>query len=494
VGSLGPIFRISFGLVLLTSTILMGLDLTGWIPSVENRDTALRIHIAEMVAAQATIGIERGDLRSARAALRVAVERNDEVISAGVRAANGRLIVDVGEHLELWNPADDERSSADHMRIPLYRNGKQWSTIELRFLEQVGDGLLASLWNHPLLRILVFVGVLGFFAYGFYMRRMLRHLDPSAVIPTRVQATLDVMTEGVVVIDPSDDVVMANEAFATRFGLRPVDMMGRKASSLGWRDHQGDEVEGELPWLRAMREGEAFVGETLTLNRSARERIVLTVNGAPVLDGWGLPTGAIVTFDDVTELEENRNELQQALTELEKSRDEIRLQNEELQQLARTDPLTGAANRRSFMEDVEPLFRTARAEGGELACLMVDIDHFKLVNDEYGHLTGDEVICRVADGLTTQLGGSGIVCRYGGEEFCIALPDSSLEEAEALGERVRRQIAAPGFASVPVAASLGVASVREGADSLTALIDQADQALYFSKENGRNRLTRFDKI
>ncbi|MCP5059623.1 MAG: sensor domain-containing diguanylate cyclase [bacterium] len=493
-GSFGPIFRISFGLVMLTSTILMGLDLLGWLPNVENRDTELRIRIAEAVATQATVGIDRGDLRSVRAALRVAVERNEEVLSAGLRAAGGRLMIDVGEHRDLWNPPADGRSTADHIGIPLYRDGEQWSTIELRFQDQGGDGLLANLWSHPLLRILVLVGVVGFFAYGFYLRRTLRHLDPSAVIPTRVQATLDVMTEGVIVIDPHDDVVMANDAFATRFGLRSVDLMGRKASSFGWRDRQGDEVRGEFPWLRAMRDGEAFVGETLTLNRSARRRIVLTVNGAPVLDGWGRPTGAIVTFDDVTELEENRAELQHALDKLEKSRDEIRLQNEELQQLARTDPLTGVANRRSFMEDVEPLFQSARADGDELACLMVDIDHFKRVNDEHGHLTGDEVIRRVADGLTSQLGGSGIVCRYGGEEFCVALPDSTREEAEALGERVRRQIAAPGFTSVPIAASLGVASVRDRADSLTGLIDQADQALYFSKENGRNRLTRFDSI
>jgi diguanylate cyclase (GGDEF)-like protein/PAS domain S-box-containing protein len=303
-----------------------------------------------------------------------------------------------------------------------------------------------------------------------------------------------VMTEGVVVIDPRDDIVMANAAFASRFGLAPVDLMGRKASSFDWRDREGDEVVGDLPWVASMREGTPFVGETLTLHRSARERIVLTVNGAPVLDGWGRPTGAIVTFDDVTELEERRTELQRALDELEKSRDEIRLQNEELQQLARKDPLTGAANRRSFMEEGEHLFRQARENHAELACLMIDIDHFKRVNDDHGHQTGDEVIRRVADGLMTQLGGRGLVCRYGGEEFCVLIADSKPEEAEALGERARRHIEAPGFASVPVTVSLGLASVRDAASDLTALIDQADRGLYASKENGRNRLTRFDRL
>lgn len=494
IGARGPIVRISFGLVLLTSSILMGLDLLGWIPSVESRDSELRVRIAETVAAQSTAGAERGDMRALRATLRVAVERNEDVLSAGVRLASGRLLLEVGEHRELWEPRDDERSTPTHIRVPLYRQGEHWATVELRFTELGGEGLLAALSARPLLRILVVVSVCGFFAYGFYMRRTLRHLDPSAVIPTRVQATLDVMTEGVVVIDPSDDIVMANDAFAARFGLQPADLMGRKASSLGWRDRQGNEIAGPLPWLRAMQDGDSFVAQSLTLNRSERERLVLTVNGAPVMDGWGRPTGAIVTFDDVTELEKNRSELQQALTELEKSQDEIRLQNEELSLLARSDPLTGAANRRSFMEDVEPLLARARQERGELACLMVDIDHFKRVNDDHGHQTGDEVIRRVADGLMSQLGGSGIVCRYGGEEFCVALPGSTPDEAEALGERVRRHIEAPGFATVPVTASLGVASIRSGADVLTALIDQADQALYYSKENGRNRVTRFDRM
>ena len=100
----------------------------------------------------------------------------------------------------------------------------------------------------------------------------------------------------------------------------------------------------------------------------------------------------------------------------------------------------------------------------------------------------------MADGLNTHLGGAGMVCRYGGEEFCVALPGVTREEAEALGERVRRHISAPGFTSVPITSSLGVSSVHDGADSVTGLIDQADQGLYYSKENGRNRLTRFDQL
>jgi diguanylate cyclase (GGDEF)-like protein/PAS domain S-box-containing protein len=495
VGSHGPILRITFGLVLLTLTILMALDALGWIPTVQSRDAELRIQIAETLAAQATAAAAQHDLRPLRAALRIAVERNQDVLSAGLRAARGgRLMISVGDHRTLWQPTDEKSSTPTHIRVPLYRDGEHWATIELRFVELGGGGLVGSLQRNPLLRILLFVGIVGFLAYGLYMRRTLRALDPSAVIPTRVQSTLDVLTEGVVVIDRNDDVVMANEAFASRFGLSPTRLMGRKASSLGWRDEQGNEIAGPLPWTDAMKDGNPFGGEVLTLNRSARQRVILSTNGAPVLDGWGRPTGAIVSFQDVTELARSRAELEQTLVELEKSREEIRLQNEELQQLAQRDPLTGAANRRSFIEDAEPLLERVLTEGGEFACLMVDIDHFKRVNDDHGHQTGDEVIRRVADGLASQLGGEGIVCRYGGEEFCVALPGCTAEKAEALGERVRRQISAPGFASVPITASLGVSSVRSHPQNLAALIDQADQALYHSKEHGRNQVTRFDRM
>ena len=490
----GPILRISFGLVLLTSTLLMGLDLLGWIPSTDERESEHRLALAEAVAAQVTAGIQAGDLRATRTMLGVTAERNEDVISAAVRSAAGRLLVSVGPHRDAWKPPEGERSTATHMQIPLYRGGEKWATVELRYRGYEDLGLLDRILARPLLRILLFVGVLGFAVYTLYMRRTLRYLDPSAVIPSRVQATLDVMTEGVVVVDPRGDIVMANAAFAERFGLEPVDLMGRSAASFGWCDGAGDPLRAEPPWMDAMADASPFTDYRLTLKRSERERVVLTVNGAPVLDGWGRPSGAIVTFGDVTELERNRSELQSALDELEKSRDEIRLQNEELQQLARIDPLTGAANRRSFMEEAEPIFARARQHSEDLCCLMADIDHFKRVNDDHGHQTGDEAIRRVAGALLTQLSGRGLVCRYGGEEFCALVPEAAAEDCQRIAEMIREQVAAPDFTRVPITVSLGVASVRDGADDLTKLIDQADQALYSSKNSGRNRVTRFDQI
>ncbi|NNL85968.1 MAG: sensor domain-containing diguanylate cyclase [Myxococcales bacterium] len=493
-GSLGPIVRISMGLVLLTGSMLISIDLLGLVPSNDRRHLEARGHLAELTAARAASALQQSDIRGVDAVLLAALESNPDILTAAVRSRDGRLLSQIGEHETSWRPEDPLQSTPTHIRIPVFRSNRHFADVELRFRDEDAISWISTLWHSPLARFVGSVSLIGFFVYGFYLRRTLHHLDPSSVIPTRVQSTLDVMTEGVLIISKEGNIVLANRAFADRLGRSPADLMGRRAAAFDWKDAEGDPVTRNLPWERALAKGESFTGSILTLNHSKKERVILNLNGAPVLNGWGQPTGAIVTFEDVTELEEQRADLERALTELEKSRDEIRFQNEELSILARSDPLTGAANRRSFMEDVEPLLAVARESGKELSCMMVDIDHFKHINDTWGHQAGDEVIRGVADGLRTQLGDTGFVCRYGGEEFCVALPETSCAAARDLAERVRRHFDTPGFAAMPVTASFGISSLTDGATNLSALIDQADRALYFSKEHGRNRVTRFDEL
>ncbi len=218
------------------------------------------------------------------------------------------------------------------------------------------------------------------------------------------------------------------------------------------------------------------------------------LNVSPILDGWDKPKGAILTFDDVTELEHKKAALEKAMTELEKSRDEVRLHNQELETLSKKDPLSGLANRRGFMEWFEMRFAHARTEGLDLQCIMVDIDHFKAVNDSHGHAAGDDVIRRLSELLSTAVRDSDGVCRYGGEEFCIVLPGASQEVAGRVAERLCRTARSPGFAQVPVSVSFGTASIRSGAESIAELLEQSDRALYASKEAGRDRVTAWEDI
>jgi diguanylate cyclase (GGDEF)-like protein len=124
---------------------------------------------------------------------------------------------------------------------------------------------------------------------------------------------------------------------------------------------------------------------------------------------------------------------------------------------------------------------------------MVDIDHFKKVNDEYGHPVGDEVIRRLASSLQGGVRSTDLVCRWGGEEF-ILLIGANIERASATSTRLCREIDSPGFARVPVTASFGVASVAGDVENVQDLINRADEALYASKNSGRNRVTRWDEM
>ena len=162
--------------------------------------------------------------------------------------------------------------------------------------------------------------------------------------------------------------------------------------------------------------------------------------------------------------------------------------------MARRDPLTDVSNRRAFMESSEPLFQRAREAHRDLACLMIDIDHFKKVNDEHGHGAGDEVIKLVAETVKDEVGSAESVCRYGGEEFVTLVDFARAGDGAEIAERLRRRIASPAFARVPITVSVGVSAVSDGARTLLELINQADEALYASKSAGRNRVTRWDQI
>jgi diguanylate cyclase (GGDEF)-like protein len=212
------------------------------------------------------------------------------------------------------------------------------------------------------------------------------------------------------------------------------------------------------------------------------------VNGAPIIDNGGRLRGALATFDDVTEMEKQNERLEKALVSLEKSRDEIRLQNQELEILATRDPLTGCLNRRRFFELYDSEWQAAHADGAPLACIMGDIDHFKSINDRYGHSVGDEVIQKVAEAIGSALRNVDLICRYGGEEFCCLLIGMGIREAAEVAERARLAVEAQSFT-----ASFGVSATGFGATDPARLVDQADKALYESKRTGRNRVTRWDE-
>jgi len=166
---------------------------------------------------------------------------------------------------------------------------------------------------------------------------------------------------------------------------------------------------------------------------------------------------------------------------------------EELRRLAISDSLTGLFNRRHFFKLALQEYERFRRYRHPLALMMADIDHFKAVNDQYGHLIGDQILQAVARILQRNLRQVDILGRYGGEEFAMALPETDLATARALAERLRTAIADTVFATgqgpLSLTLSLGVAAIGDG-DSIDFehLLDAADRMLYQAKQAGRNRV------
>lgn len=182
---------------------------------------------------------------------------------------------------------------------------------------------------------------------------------------------------------------------------------------------------------------------------------------------------------------------------LEASRGEVRHQNEKLQILATRDTLTNCLNRRSFFDRLDSEFENARKDDLPLSCIMADIDHFKSINDNFGHATGDQVIREVADVLRVGLRSIDLLGRYGGEEFCIVLPGVNAQKTMDIAERLRCLVEAKFRGENDfkldrrVTLSFGVSSLEFGATDSSQLVDQADKALYVSKNSGRNCVTRW---
>lgn len=167
------------------------------------------------------------------------------------------------------------------------------------------------------------------------------------------------------------------------------------------------------------------------------------------------------------------------------------LAHDRLERLAAVDPLTDAYNRRFGLGRLrEEYSRAVRAEA-PLALLMVDLDHFKAINDTYGHLVGDRLLRAVASSCRRAIREGDVLVRYGGEEFLVLLPGAGRDDVVQVGERIRRAasetIVDDGASRISVTVSVGAATYRDGTDSPDALIALADRALYEAKDGGRNR-------
>jgi diguanylate cyclase (GGDEF)-like protein len=190
-----------------------------------------------------------------------------------------------------------------------------------------------------------------------------------------------------------------------------------------------------------------------------------------------------------------QEEMQELTDRLAVTARELSQKNKQLQTISQTDALTGLANRRAFFEALEREMIRANRLGKVLTLIIADIDHFKAINDQFGHVVGDVVLARTGQVFAEDSRPYDLNARYGGEEFVRLLPEIAVPEAVIVAERMRKNIAAAGFTDYPhqVTVSLGVAAMR-AADSAEEFVARADAALYLAKSGGRNRVDWIDPV
>jgi len=490
---LSPIVRISLALVMFTTTLLLTADMLGVFPDPIKAVLGARKKVCESLAIYGSLAAQKDDMDSLETAMQVFVHRNQDVLSAALLKADGTVLATAGIHARQQHDSESKSADSTVISVPILKEDVRWGTMEVRFPPLYPKGIM-GLWAKPMVKLMTFMVPLSFIAYLLFMRKTLRHLDPSAAIPGRVKTALDTMSEGVVVLDNHERIVMANAAFAEKLDQSSDSLMGRKASELNWTLPNSNAAVEDYPWLTAMREGQPSTGVPLALQNGEKAERIFMVNGAPILDGAGKNKGALATFDDVTNVEKKNSQLQKMLNMLNKSRKRIYRQKQKLEILATQDPLTQCLNRRVFFKSFEAEISRARRHGHSLSCVMTDIDHFKSINDNHGHLTGDEVLKAVSQTLRSLARKSDLVCRYGGEEFCILLPHISADNAVKAADRFRLAIESIDCSGIRVTASFGTSTLEPGIEEPEKMVDRADRALYQAKEGGRNRVVQWGQI
>jgi diguanylate cyclase (GGDEF)-like protein/PAS domain S-box-containing protein len=307
-------------------------------------------------------------------------------------------------------------------------------------------------------------------------------------------AALEAAANAIAITDKKGVIQWVNLAWVTLTGYSKEESIGQNTRVLKSKKH-------DVPFYKNMWEtilaGKVWRGELVNRRKDGSlysEEETIT----PVLDKQGNVKNFIAIKLDITMRKQREEELRLAREELEMVNLELRFAFEHEQHLAHTDMLTGVNNRRYLFELAEHEFDVARRYGQPLSIIMFDLDHFKLINDTFGHALGDQMLQLVTQVTCSQLRDVDLIGRYGGEEFVIVLPVTSAVQAYLLAERIRSGVTAlrvendKGAATVTL--SIGIAEmIHEPQDkSVEDVIHRADEAMYAAKQAGRNRTVIFD--
>ncbi|TFG62487.1 MAG: sensor domain-containing diguanylate cyclase [Spirochaetales bacterium] len=295
----------------------------------------------------------------------------------------------------------------------------------------------------------------------------------------RYRSVVTAMSEGIVLQDRSGAVITANESAKLILGPFMDQLSGISSADPRWTIIHEDGSPfsaGEHPAMETLATGEPRTGVIMGIHKSETDvsgggegdLTWISINAEPIFDPSAPePAAVVTTFTDITE---RKNWEQQ------------------LKVLSVTDHLTGIFNRVKLSEELEADINRAKRYGTDLSLIMFDLDHFKRVNDSYGHDVGDKVLKAVVSVVQSIIRDTDLFARYGGEEFMVVLPHTDVGHAERLAERLRK--ASEGYEEPGLprfTGSFGVTQYIPG-DTRESLIKRTDEALYRAKNEGRNRV------
>lgn len=326
-----PLVWISFGLASVTlSVMLAGDSLVDLVPNRDRQVFEYRRDLAESLAVQYSALAERDQIDTIKLAMEMLAKRNQDILSLALLLKNGESVAQVGNHAQVWVQPTGEESTLEFLQVPIFSGEEPWGVLQVAF-RQTDMSALERFLTDPWVRFLAFVSVIGFVGYLLFMKRTLRQLDPSGIIPTRVKAALDALTQGVVMIDTQDLIVLTNDAFSQSVGKSLKALIGTDLGSLPWSSRDSTDSLTVHPWTRAVMDRQPQDNSPLLLSLPNGETRKFIVNTVPIMDDGSTVRGALVSFHDVTELDRANSQLKEANSELEASKVKILQKNQELE-------------------------------------------------------------------------------------------------------------------------------------------------------------------
>lgn len=318
---------------------------------------------------------------------------------------------------------------------------------------------------------------------------------------------MNTMSMGIIVMDENDTIIEVNKVIKPILRIRIGDSFNPDTLASQFKNDTARQLHAFFEAQRKRPMERLEIELFLDMNHIRH----VIVQSAPILNQKKRIVGRVLTFHDVTELRmlveetNTQNELlQERNRELLIMQDELYQANRKLEHMAITDGLTGCYNRRYLLQQLEGEIVNNIRYGIPFSIFIFDLDYFKMINDRYGHLIGDEVLCSTVDAVRSALRLTDVLARFGGEEFTVYLPHTNREQADLIAEQVKSAVeknlvpTGVGDGSIAVTISMGVISIEQfdSADLdnpkafLRELMAQADAALYEAKYNGRNRIVK----